>query len=77
MKIKFYFLIIFLYTTSLTNLYAIDPEVFVQSTVNRASKILGEDISKEKKMIELQKIAKDTVDIKGIGFYTLGSIRKS
>tara|TARA_B100000161_G_scaffold247997_1_gene204593 strand:+ start:609 stop:1199 length:591 start_codon:yes stop_codon:yes gene_type:complete len=77
MKIKFYFLTIFLYITSLTNLHAIDPEVFVQSTVNRASKILGENISKEKKMIELQKIAKDTVDIKGIGFYTLGSIRKS
>ena len=77
MKIKFYFLTIFLYITSLTNLHAIDPEIFVQSTVNRASKILGENISKEKKMIELQKIAKDTVDIKGIGFYTLGSIRKS
>ena len=77
MKIKFYLLTIFLYITSLTNLHAIDPEVFVQSTVNRASKILGENISKEKKMIELQKIAKDTVDIKGIGFYTLGSIRKS
>ena len=26
-------------------------------------------------MLELQKVAKDTVDIKGIGFYTLGSIR--
>ena len=51
--------------------------MFVQSTVNRASKILSEDISKEKKMIELQKIAKDTVDIKGIGFYTLGSARKN
>ena len=54
-----------------------DPEVFVQSTVNRASKILGEDISKEKKMLELQVVAKDTVDIQGIGFYTLGSIRKN
>ena len=54
-----------------------DPEVFVQSTVNRASKILGEDISKDKKMLELQVVAKDTVDILGIGFYTLGSIRKN
>ncbi len=54
-----------------------DPEVFVQSTVNRASKTLSEQLTKEKKMIELQKIAKDTVDIKGIGFYTLGSTRKS
>ena len=77
MKIKSFLLIIFIYLISVNNLYAIDPEVFVQSTVNRASKILGENISKEKKMQELQIIAKDTVDIKGIGFYTLGSIRKN
>ena len=59
------------------NVLAIDPEIFVQSTVNRASKILAEDISKEKKMEKLQNIARDTVDIKGIGFYTLGPIRKT
>ena len=56
---------------------ALDPEIFVQSTVNRASKTLSEEISKKEKMQELQNIAKDTVDIKGIGFYTLGSIRKN
>ena len=77
MKIKSYLVFIVLYLFSASNLYAIDPEIFVQSTVNRASKILSEDISKEKKMLELQKIANDTVDIKGIGFYTLGSIRKN
>ena len=74
-KILYYFL--FLYLISIGNLHALDPEVFVQSTVNRASKILGENISKEKKMQELQMIAKDTVDIEGIGFYTLGAIRKT
>ena len=77
MKIKSFLFIIFYYLISVTSVYAIDPEVFVQSTVNRASKVLGEDISKEKKMLELQNIAKDTVDINGIGFYTLGSIRKT
>ena len=77
MKIKSYLFVIFFYLINTTNLYAINPEVFVQSTVNRASKVLGEEISKDKKMQELQKIAKDTVDIKGIGFYTLGSIRKT
>ena len=51
--------------------------MFVQSTVNRASKILSEEMSKEDKMNELQKIAKETVDIRGIGFYTLGSNRKN
>ena len=77
MKKKILYFFLFLYLISTGNLYALDPEVFVQSTVNRASKILGENISKEKKMQELQMIAKDTVDIKGIGFYTLGAIRKT
>ena len=49
----------------------------MQSTVNRASKLLGEDISKEEKIKKLKLIAKETVDIKGIGFYTLGEKRKS
>ncbi len=55
---------------------AIEPDVFVQSTVNRASEILSKEISKKEKMIELQELAKDTVDIKGIGLYTLGKYRK-
>jgi len=58
-------------------LLAIEPNIFVQSTVNRASAILSEDISKEQKIDKLKKIAKETVDIKGIGYYTLGPIRKS
>ena len=76
---KFYkgLIILFIYKISINKLYSIEPDVFVQSTVNRASKILSETISKEKKMQELQLIAKDTVDIVGIGFYTLGSARKS
>ena len=55
---------------------AIEPDVFVQSTVNRASQTLSKDISKKEKMLELQKLAQETVDIKGIGFYTLGKFRK-
>ena len=59
-----------------TKLFSIEPDVFVQSTVNRASKLLSENISKEEKIKQLKLIAKDTVDIKGIGFYTLGPTRK-
>ncbi len=77
MKSKNFILIIFLYFFSLTNLYSIEPDIFVQSTVNRASKILSDDISKDQKIEELKKIAKETVDIIGIGFYTLGSTRKN
>ena len=60
-----------------TNSLSIEPDIFVQSTVNRASKLLGEDISKNEKIEKLKLIAKETVDIKGIGFYTLGAKRKS
>ena len=77
MKIKKIVFVVFLYLFSYNYSYSIEPEIFVQSTVNRASKILSENISKEKKMDELRLIAKETVDIRGIGFYTLGSIRKT
>jgi len=70
-----FFLLIFFSTTSFT--FSIEPDVFVQSTVNRASKLLGENISKDKKIEKLKSIAKETVDIKGIGFYTLGAKRKN
>ena len=59
------------------NSFSIEPDIFVQSTVNRASKLLGEDITKNEKIEKLKVIAKETVDIKGIGFYTLGKKRKS
>ena len=57
--------------------YSIEPDVFVQSTVNRASKALDDKFSKEEKIKKLMEIASQTVDIDGIGFYTLGSYRKT
>ena len=69
------FLIVFFSITS--NSFSIEPDIFVQSTVNRASKLLGENISKDEKIEKLKEIAKETVDIRGIGFYTLGKKRKS
>ena len=57
--------------------YSIEPDVFVQSTVNRASEALNNKYSKEEKIEKLKQIASETVDIRGIGFYTLGAYRKS
>ena len=57
--------------------YALEPTDFVQSTIDKASEILSSDNSKDKKVAELRNIAKNTVDIRGIGFYSLGSHRKS
>ena len=70
-------LIVLIYFINQSSLYSIEPDVFVQSTVNRASKILSENISKDEKIKKLKIIAEETVDIKGIGFYTLGSTRKT
>jgi phospholipid transport system substrate-binding protein len=77
MKLKKYFFIFLIYFLNTNFVYSIQPDVFVQSTVNRASKILSEDISKTDKIEKLKEIAVETVDIKGIGFYTLGSARKN
>ena len=70
-------LIIFFTITSITKISAIEPDVFVQSTVNRAAETLGGSLTKEERIEELKKIANDTVDIRGIGFYSLGSHRKN
>ena len=65
-------------STLLTNIVvALEADIFVQNTVDKASKLLSDNISKEKKIEELKLIAKDTVDTEGIGFYTLGSNRKN
>ena len=69
--------IVFLIFLLNTSLHAIEPDVFVQSTVNRASKLLSENIDKDQKIKELKNIAKETVDIRGIGYYSLGPIRKT
>ena len=62
---------------NLTHSFSIEPDVFVQSTVNRASAILSKNIEKDKKINELKLIAKETVDIRGVGYYSLGSVRKN
>ena len=69
----FFLILIFKFSPA----FSIEADVFVQSTVNRASAILSENISKEQKINQLKSIAKETVDIKGVGFYSLGSARKN
>ena len=54
-----------------------EPKSFIEGIANEASKILSSDLSKFEKASELQSIAKKTVDITGIGLYTLGSHRKN
>ena len=69
------FLLIFF--SNIASSYSIEPDVFVQSTVNRAAKTLGGNLTKEERIEKLKIIASETVDINGIGNYTLGAYRKN
>ena len=74
-KFKLFLIIIFFFSF-IEKCFSIEPSIFVQSTVNRASQVLSSALSKNQKIVELKIIAKDTVDIRGIGFYSLGRYRK-
>ena len=76
MHLKKFLIIAFIYIFSLNSLNAVEPNIFVQSTVNRASQILSKNIPKNEIINQLKMIAKETVDIKGVGYYSLGSMRK-
>ena len=77
MNFKKIIIILLLLNLENSHVYSMEPDVFVQSTVNRASQILSENISKEEKINKLKTIAKETVDIRAVGFYSLGSARKN
>ena len=76
-KSFFFFLLIFINFIYIKNSFAIDPYSFVQETADRASEALNKRQSKEEKMEILKTIAKETVDIRGIGCYSLGKHRKN
>ena len=75
-KLTIFALSIVLLFSANSKSFSIEADIFVQSTVNRAADTLGGNLSKQQRIEELKKIAADTVDIKGIGFYSLGSHRK-
>ena len=77
-KIKKVFILTVLILISLPlTVLSVEPKDFIQSTVDQASNILSDEISNEQKIEKLKLIAKETVDVKGIGFYTLGKNRKN
>ena len=76
-KILTFFLFTFLFFSNSNISFSIEPDVFIQSTVNRAADTLGGNFTKDERIQQLKQIAKETVDITGIGYYSLGSHRKS
>ena len=71
-KILFFTTFLITFISSVSTVYSIEADVFVQSTVNRAAKTLGGNLTKEERINKLKDIARETVDIEGIGFYSLG-----
>jgi len=76
-KILTFFLFSIILISNINFSYSIEPDDFIQTTVNRAADTLSSNLSKEERIEELKQIAKDTVDISGIGLYSLGSHRKN
>ena len=72
--INFLFLFLFLNNATADSF---DPKKFIQEIVDEAKKILVKTNSAEYKAEKLTEIALSTVDIKGVGLYTLGSYRKN
>ena len=80
MKKKFFIIVFFVFFSFITpnksNAYSSDPKQFISEIVSETKKILVETNSQEFKTKKLSEIALKTVDIKGIGYYTLGNYRK-
>ena len=76
-KTSTFLIFIVIFFSRIAKVNSIEPDIFVQSTVNRASEALNNKYSKEAKIEKLKEIASETVDINGIGYYTLGAYRKN
>ena len=75
-SILFLFLLIF--QTCSASSYNSDPKMFIQELVDDAiNKLSDKNIDKEEKKEFVKKIALENVDIKALGLYTLGDLRKS
>ena len=72
-----FFLLVSINFCFISNSFAITPYLFVQETADEATEALNKRLSKEEKMEKLKIIAKKTVDVKGIGNYSLGAYRKT
>ena len=78
-KLNSFFLILFFFLKfSLASAYSSDPKIFVTELVNEAiEKLSSKSLSKEEKVQFVEEIALNNVDIKALGLYTLGELRKS
>ena len=77
MNILKYFLVIILVFNFNSKLFAKDPSALINEIVDDAAAVLSSEDPIEAKIIKLNAIAERSVDIQGIGMYTLGKYRKN
>ncbi len=78
MKIKNLILFVFFLIFSFSHLtFSKEPGKFIEEITSEASSVLDSKDSKEDKILKLKKIAENSVDIIGIGLYSLGKHRKT
>ena len=77
-RITVYLLTIIFFLNSHLLAYSSNPKEFVNELVNDAiSKLADKNLDKQEKIIFIEKIALENVDINALGLYTLGELRKS
>ena len=77
MKRNFFIIIFFILgLTQKSFAYSSDPKQFIQEIIDEAKKVLVDTNSKEVKTQKLSEMAMETVDIKGVAYYSIGKYRK-
>ena len=75
--VVFFISIFFLFQNSLVA-YSSNPKDFVNELVTDAiTKLADKNLNKDQKIIFVEKVALENVDVKALGLYTLGELRKS
>ena len=75
--IKYAVKFFFIYFSLITSSFCVNPSDFINSISSEASEILTSKLSDSEKVTKLKMIAEESVDINGVGLYTLGKHRKT
>ncbi len=75
--LKYIFVSILILFFSTNNSWSRSASEFINSLSIEASNILSSKLSNDEKVIRLKEIGEQSVDIKGVGLYTLGKYRKT
>ena len=77
-KLIFLLIPFLIFTCTTLYSYSSDPKEFIVELVEDAiSKLSDKDLTDEEKSLFIEQIALENVDIKALGLYTLGELRKS